>query len=1024
MIKKVMVLLTILIFVFSVSAISAEDNNDLNYSDLQSSIDQSGDSIDLTSDYTRAEGEKWVTINKNITINGNDHTIDGNGYYVFDIPKNTVVIFNNIKFINSLRPIDNAGTVILNDCTFNDNNGAVNCYAGSTLEINNCIFTNNGRVATNAMGGAISITNAKVTISNSQFTNNVVNYNGTNPDYNSGFGFGGAIFAKGSNSILDIDNSNFNDNFAYANNNNSKGGAIMLYDGAKLSLKNSNFNGNVAVDGGAIYVAPNSVLTVNDTHFQDNSAINSDINKGGAICSEGSVDIDNSLFMGNEAVKGGAIYATNGNINISATGFDSNSGNENVNEAFGGAICLDSNVVANINDCSFLVNSANNGGAIFAGSNNNVNISKNSFLSNSANNGGDSLLGGAICLGEDNNVTVADSTFRFNNAGAYGGAIFNEGNLTLINSTFIRNNAGVEGSIFSYGSNSELNLHNVTADAKNIVNNYNNVTENVTFITKTAIDGISENSANEIIVNGTVSPTATGNLTIELTNMETGEIINDVGTVDNGQFTVNLGQITAGNYSIVVKFDENRNYTSSQAKSSFTITGVPVELESSDVVKYYNNGTQLAVNLTNENGVPIANQTIVLTVDGMDYSNITNSNGTAKFDLNMGPGNYTGEISYYGSGIYEPANITVNIEILSRIIANDINMMYKDGTRYNVTVLDEQGNVIAGETVTVILNGQYFKNLTYSINANENGVASLPINLAPGNYEITAVYDNNSITTNITVNPMSYDLVNNSDIVMYYKNGTQYMVTLVDAYGNPVANAAVSVILNGQYFHNLKYSRITNADGVASLPINLAPGNYEITAVYGSVQSTSTVTVLERKDSLMADNIVKYYRNGTQYTVKLLDGNGNPLANQVITLTLNGQNFKNVNYNVLTDENGVASLTINLLAGEYTISAKYGSASITTGITVLPVLVANNLVKAYGKPASFTASIVDGQGMPLPGEKLTFSIKFPSNTISYTMVTNGEGIASLPINLIPGNYKITVTAENGASSTAVVKVVS
>ena len=134
---------------------------------------------------------------------------------------------------------------------------------------------------------------------------------------------------------------------------------------------------------------------------------------------------------------------------------------------------------------------------------------------------------------------------------------------------------------------------------------------------------------------------------------------------------------------------------------------------------------------------------------------------------------------------------------------------------------------------------------TYTHKTGSDGVVSLPINLAVGNYTVSASFDGSSnlgaveINRTVVVNPPVYDLVA-EDVNMTYQDGTSYNVQIADAQGNPVAQAGVviKVTINGK-----SYDRKTNAEGIASLPINLRPGSYEITAEYNGKQITNTITV-------------------------------------------------------------------------------------------------------------------------------------------------------------------------------------
>ena len=179
--------------------------------------------------------------------------------------------------------------------------------------------------------------------------------------------------------------------------------------------------------------------------------------------------------------------------------------------------------------------------------------------------------------------------------------------------------------------------------------------------------------------------------------------------------------------------------------------------------------------------------------------------------------------------------------ITSPIVAEDLEMFYKNGTRYEVTIIDSNGNPLANQTVTITINGIDYTRIT-----NENGIASLAINLNPGIYTVTATFNGTSINSTITV----LSTLTSDNVIKYYKNGTQYYVTVVDGQGNPIANQKVYLNING-----VIYERITNENGTAKLNINLNPGNYIITVTgpNGEMKSNN-ITVLS---TLSSNNVIK-----------------------------------------------------------------------------------------------------------------------------------------------------------------------
>ena len=168
--------------------------------------------------------------------------------------------------------------------------------------------------------------------------------------------------------------------------------------------------------------------------------------------------------------------------------------------------------------------------------------------------------------------------------------------------------------------------------------------------------------------------------------------------------------------------------------------------------------------------------------------------------------------------------------------------------------------------------------------------------------------------------------------------------------------------------------------------------------------AANNITVLSK----IAENkdLVKYYKNDSQYVVKIIGDDGKPVGeNQTVTFNING-----VMYERKTNASGHAKLNINLPPENYVITAMYGGCNVANNITVLPVLSAEDLTKKYGDLTPFIANLVDGQGSPLANA----TVKFNINGRMYERNTNGTGQAKLNINLIAGEYIIT-SSYNGAN---------
>ena len=333
----------------------------------------------------------------------------------------------------------------------------------------------------------------------------------------------------------------------------------------------------------------------------------------------------------------------------------------------------------------------------------------------------------------------------------------------------------------------------------------------------------------------------------------------------------------------------------------------------------------------------------------------------------------------------------------TEIIADDVVMYYKDGRRFSATLVDEDGNPLSGKSVSTVVNG-VIRNYT----TNEKGEFSFAINLIPDVYLVVmqfygdSIYDSSVNSAHITVKQTLYSI----DLVKMYGDSLKYIVLV--SQNLTLENINLALNING-----VIYYRTTGILGTASLAINLIPGKYVITTERLDTGEKLSNTIVVKP--LLSENkdMDIYYRNGSAYSVKVTTQNGKVAgAGEEVTFNING-----VFYTRTTNESGYANLNINLAPGEYSVTADYKGYKVNNKVKVKPVISASNLIKVYGSPDSFCATLVDGQGNPAPGKNVTFNI----NGVFYSKKTDDEGVARLNINLMPGEYIITSTSPNGNS---------
>lgn len=336
---------------------SSEDDG--TFSALQKKIDdaEEGAVITLDKDYAYDDGfsKRGIRINKNLTINGNGHTLDGLSQsrillVRYGLIDNNYVVLNNIKFTNG-------NTDLYGGAIFNYGN----------LTVNNCVFTNN---YAKYCGGAINSV-GHLNLKNSNFTKNTAG------------GDGGAVLTFSIDKAVDF--------FKKIYVDRTPEGEMEFVFNATLPIDLSYgtnyvskciFNNNIAKGrgGGAIYGFTH--LNINSCTFNSNQANE----HGGAVFANKNLVLKNSKFSSNKAPKnGGAVYFR----------CHEQSGSY-VNKTWVPKIKYYS---GNITNCAFSKNTAKKGGAIYgflnvASDKKRLKVNKCNFTANKASSSGRDVLGG------------------------------------------------------------------------------------------------------------------------------------------------------------------------------------------------------------------------------------------------------------------------------------------------------------------------------------------------------------------------------------------------------------------------------------------------------------------------------------------------------------------------------------------------------------------------------------------------------------------------------------------------------
>ena len=1070
-------------------------------SDISSA--KAGDTIVLSGTYKIHD----YTISKELTFIGtNGATFDGDDNKVFST-KDSTVTFKNITFKNGYGryggTLDaHSGQVIFDNCKFLKSYAA---YRGGTIfvdgtascKITNSYFTNSkvgdgsggaiciethgeiinctfeGCSATDN-GGAIRITGSSAIIENCTFKGCRASYGGgvqsqgqTNLKIigstfvNGNAKYGGAIHINGNTKQMTIDGCNFINNVA-----SEDGGAISRYESSSVDIINSNFEGNSAQWGGAIYLKYTDGKLSNCTFKNNHASVDSGAVSRGVLT--------DCTFIGNTAGDFGGAAAWGSYNNCI---FINNSANN-----YAGAI----NTGNSIENCIFINNSANKyGGAIYSKGGNYLKIKDSYFEKCQANTYGGAMDiyevkdlnlincdfyecytdindGGAVSSNYCTNVNILGCDFDSCKSNGFGGSVrvVNTGNLlTISDCNFSDSYSNMEG-----GSVYSKNVLNVIIDNCDFLNSSSNLTGGSVFILTTTNANL-----NDLYFKDSDSGNFAGSLYInDVTNfnLSNSEFINSHAKMTGGAIHVNpatnlnisdclFDNCSAELYgnSLDIGFTKNTiiknsnftnsNYNGQEAitfpgSEKYEIVDSIFDVAPKDVICHYNtilsagdlsivNGEQCTIRATLSNvSGPLSNKIVTFNLNGNSYSRTTSSDGVVSFQANDyigGLGNHEVIVSYAGDSVNSAVSQNINVKVnmyRATLTVTPYGRYYGDKSlSFKVVDSDNKAKSDVPIHVDIYLNGNLYKSA--DISTGSNGMVAYSMSsFEPGNYSVKAYVT----TQNVDVNTVEQDNIVISKIsgvieLSTSNNNKTLNIKLVNpANGDVYGGIPVKLQFNPNGYET---TVATDSSGFVSVPLMFDPGTYGVVA---SVDSSGfkEFPIAELQNIVIStagkdDSVVKF-NNAIVFDY---------LKSGSTTLTLEGCTVTREKVSV--DGHPEASIVVSgnkitvsgLAAGSYTLRVVstpdqyHNSVTRTVGITVNKVdsviTIAKPVSFSYGESGSTNVNVnggsVDYNGVSVDGHPEAF----------IGVVNNAITVSGLPV----GSYTLRITSTPDSNHNAVTK---
>ena len=251
------------------------------------------------------------------------------------------------------------------------------------------------------------------------------------------------------------------------------------------------------------------------------------------------------------------------------------------------------------------------------------------------------------------------------------------------------------------------------------------------------------------------------------------------------------------------------------------------------------------------------------------------------------------------NSILSTADVIKLSNVVGTIFADDITKAVNVDYAYNATFIGLNGKPLSKSIVSITINGN-----EGNFTTDENGTILIPksaIGSNIGSYTISA-YNPSTNETFVTYVDIVSRFFGNSNIVMYYYDGSAYKALVLDDDGYPVgAGEKVVVKVSGKSAVTLK----TDKNGYITYKIDLLPNakSYTIAASYKGVTVKNAIKV---KQVLATKKAVAVKKSAKYFVLSATLKHGKtPIKGKKIYFKFNGKTYYGV-----TAKNGLAKVVI------------------------------------------------------------------------------------------------------------------
>ena len=447
-----------------------------------------------------------------------------------------------------------------------------------------------------------------------------------------------------------------------------------------------------------------------------------------------------------------------------------------------------------------------------------------------------------------------------------------------------------------------------------------------------------------------------------------------VKTNKNGVAKLKINLANAKIYTLKIYSPKTKQYNAITKTNKITIEkGIP-SLVSYNRTFAQNTDSEYLVYLKDFNGKAIANGNISFSINGNNYSSLTDNEGMAKLIINLEEAkDYPITINFLGNQLNKGINRTNTIKIIEgtdisfidaglpnkeiqRIIDNspEGNVVEFLGEKYNdINLSINKPLTIVSDNLTVLTG--YANSPVIRINSDHVNLNSLKIIANSKTGESDGILVENSNYVNI-VNNIVYNTVDESKIADY-NNGS----TLLPGYGISIKNSThINIIHNiVNNFESGIYTEYSDNLTIAANEIRL--NNYGIKYGFGTANS-------EIADNTIIDNIGWYVTDVPEGP----RGYGIFLNNSAVNITIEQNNISNNYLGISIDANNSTGIVIisNLIADNSLEGIRFNAPYDLAENAVEPIVTDNAIYRNAEGPSLWILGEMSANPMGIygPGE--------------------------------------------------------